>query len=521
MARIGARTLPYLERGLTSGWSCITTTVRKGQTCAVSWTMNTFGVIEGPQGAAARWSSIDWSAVRRRVRRLQARIVKALKAGKWHRVRCLQRLLARSWAAKLLAIKRVCSNRGKHTAGVDGVILATPAQRWRQAQQLNAKDYRPQPLRRIYIPKKNGKRRALGIPTQADRAEQALEQLALDPVSETLADSCSYGFRYGRSTQDAIEACFNALSRRTSAEWILEGDIRACFDKLSHPWLIEHIPTNTGKLRAWLNAGYMEKGAFHPTMEGTPQGGILSPTAANMALDGLERVLEARFRRRHQIHLVRYADDFIITGTSSALLVEEVQPLVEQFLTERGVELAEAKTHIVHIDAGFDFLGFNLRKYHGKLLIKPAPSSVAAVKDKARQILKTGCSQSQGLVIAQLNPVLRGWANYYRHVVSKKVFHDIDSAIWRLTWNWATGRHPRKSRAWVKERYYACRDGLDWVFTDGSATLFRMATIPIHRHIKIRSDANPYDLQDAPYFSERRRRQRNGTPAARPAWLVV
>lgn len=240
--------------------------------------MNTVGIIEGPQGVAEAWSGLDWSMIERHVRRLQARIVKALKAGKWHRVRCLQRLLARSQAAKLLAVKRVCTNRGKRTAGVDGVILATPVQRWRQAQALNAKDDRPQPLRRIYIPKKNGKRRALGIPTQADRAEQALEQLALDPVSETLADSCSYGFRQGRSTQDAIEACFNVLSRRhDSAEWILEGDIRACFDKLSHQWLVEHIPTHRGKLRAWLEAGFMEKGAFQLTTEGTPQGGHSFP----------------------------------------------------------------------------------------------------------------------------------------------------------------------------------------------------------------------------------------------------
>ena len=484
--------------------------------------MSTLGVIEGPQGVADVWSGLDWTACQRHVRRLQARIVKALKAGCWHRVRCLQRLLARSWAAKLLAVKRVCSNRGKRTAGVDGIILTTPAQRWRQAQALNAKDYRPQPLRRIYIPKKNGKRRALGIPTQADRAEQALEQLALDPVSETLADSCSYGFRQGRSTQDAIEACFNALSRRNdSAEWILEGDIRACFDTLSHRWLIEHIPTHRGKLRAWLNAGYMEKGAFQLTMEGTPQGGILSPTAANMALDGLERALKARFRRHHKVHLVRYADDFIITGVSAVLLADEVQPLVEQFLMERGLALSQEKTGIVHIETGFDFLGFNVRKYHGKLLIKPATSSIAAVKDKVRQILKTGTSQSQGLVIQRLNPVIRGWANYYRHVVSKKVFDDIDSAIWRQTWNWATRRHPRKSRAWVKDRYYVCRDGSAWVFTDGSATLFRMSTLPIQRHVKIRRDANPYDPQDADYFLERHRRQRGKTPTAVPTWLIV
>ena len=192
--------------------------------------MNAIGVIEGPQGAAANWSTIDWTRIRRHVSRLQARIVKAVRAGNWHRVRCLQRLLANSFAAKLLAVKRVSSNRGKHTAGVDGVVLKTPAQKWRQSQQLNAKDYKPKPLRRIYIPKKNGKRRPLGIPVQADRAEQALELLALDPVSETLADECSHGFRKERSTQDAMAGCFLALCRRQSAEWILEGDIRGCLD---------------------------------------------------------------------------------------------------------------------------------------------------------------------------------------------------------------------------------------------------------------------------------------------------
>ena len=196
--------------------------------------MYALGVIEGPQGAAALWSNIDWARVRRHVSRLQARIVKAVRAGKWHRVRCLQRLLAGSFAAKLLAVLRVSSNRGKHTAGVDALVLETPAQKWRQAQQLNAKDYKPKALRRIYIPKKNGKRRPLGIPTQADRAEQALELLALDPVSETLADPCSCGFRRERSTQDAMAGCFLALCRRHSAEWVLEGDIRGCLDRCSY-----------------------------------------------------------------------------------------------------------------------------------------------------------------------------------------------------------------------------------------------------------------------------------------------
>jgi RNA-directed DNA polymerase len=483
--------------------------------------MNAVGIIEGLQGAAASWSSIDWTKIRRHVSRLQARIVKAVRAGKWHRVRCLQRLLANSLAAKLLAVKRVSSNRGKRTAGVDGIVLETPAQKWQQAQQLNAKEYKPKPLRRIYIPKKNGKRRALGIPVQADRAEQALELLALDPVSETLADRCSYGFRQGRSAQDAMAACFQALGRQQSAEWILEGDIRGCFDHLDHNWLGEHVLTHQGKLRAWLKAGYLERGMFHPTAEGTPQGGIISPTAANIALDGLAERLKTHFKGRYKVNLVRYADDFIITGVSQTLLEEEVKPLVVQFLTERGLELAEEKTRIVRIDQGFDFLGFNVRKYNGKLLIKPATSSIAAVKEKVREIIGTGKSLPQGVLIRRLNPVIRGWGNYYRHVVSKEVFNDIDYTIWRMTWNWAKRRHPQRARRWVKDRYYTRKEGHEWVFTDGSVDLFRMSSIPIRRHELVRGASNPYDPAHASYFAARRARQRNAAPANAPAWLFL
>jgi RNA-directed DNA polymerase len=480
--------------------------------------MSALGLVEGPLDAAAAWSQLDWARICHSVSRLQARIVKAVNAGQWHRVRSLQRLLANSFAAKLLAVKRVCSNRGKRTAGVDGVVLDTPEARWRQAQQLNAKDYAPQPLRRIYIPKKNGKRRPLGIPAQADRAEQALELLALDPVAECLADSCSQGFRKERSTQDAMAGCFLALCRKHSAEWILEGDIRGCFDELSHCWLLDHIPTHQGKLRAWLKAGFMERGVFHPTVEGTPQGGILSPTAANMALDGLERLLSERLKRRHKVNLVRYADDFVITGATQEVLQDEVKPLVVQFLKERGLELSEEKTRIVHIDAGFDFLGFSFRKYHGKLLIKPAKSSIAAVKGKIRAIIKAGGSLPQDALIRRLSPIIRGWGGYYRHVVSKQVFSDIDHAIWRMTWNWARRRHPQKGRRWIKDRYFAHRKGRDWVFTDGSVTLFRMASIPIRRHVKIQGQANPYDPDWATYF--RRRHVWQGKPiSALLHWL--
>ncbi len=457
--------------------------------------------IEGLPDTAARWQAIEWSTARRHVSRLQTRIVKATKAGQWHQVRSLQRLLTNSFYAKLLAVERVSSSRGARTPGVDGVVLKSPTSKWQQAQRLGIRDYKPQPLRRIYIPKKNGKRRPLGIPTQADRAEQALELLALDPVAECLADPCSYGFRKERSVHDAIARCFGSLARRNMAEWILEGDIRGCFDNISHEWMVDQIPTNKDKLRAWLKAGFLERKVFHPTMAGTPQGGIISPTVANMALDGLS----GRLRRlgRRKVHLIRYADDFIITGATRMLLVKEVQPLVQQFLKERGLELSEEKTHIVHIDDGFDFLGFHLRKYHGKLLIKPSAPGIAAVKDKLRTITKSAGSMPQDILIHRLNPIIRGWAYFYRHVVSKQVFSDIDSAIWHLTWNWARRRHPNKRMTWIKRRYYARLGERDWVFTDGTAMLFRMSSVPIQRHVLIQGSANPYDTEWAQYFAHR------------------
>jgi RNA-directed DNA polymerase len=263
----------------------------------------------------------------------------------------------------------------------------------------------------------------------------------------------------------------------------------------------------------------MERGMFHPTAAGTPQGGIISPTAANMALDGLAGRLKTQLKGQQKVHLVRYADDFIITGVSRAVLEAHVKPLVVQFLKERGLELAEEKTRIVHIDQGFDFLGFNVRKYQGKLLIKPAASSIAAVKERVRGLIRSGKGLPQGVLIHRLNPVIRGWGNYYRHVVSKEIFNDIDHAIWRMTWNWAKRRHPQRAGKWVKERYYSRKEGYDWVFTDGSVDLFRMLSIPIRRHVRIRSASNPYDPAQASYFAARRARHGQEASKRAPEWL--
>lgn len=262
------------------------------------------------------WHAINWHLVQRKVRGLQVRIAQATKEGQWRQVQKLQRLLTHSFAARALAVRRVTENRGKNTPGVDGELWSTPTSKWKAIERLKRTGYRPKPLRRVYIPKANGKRRPLGIPTMLDRAMQALYLLALEPVSETTADRNSYGFRPQRSTADAIEQCFINLSRKNSAEWVLEGDIRGCFDNISHDWLLAHVPMDKQVLQKWLKAGYMESNRLNPTEAGTPQGGIISPVLANLALDGLEKVLEEHFGEKNtkksyktKVNYVRYADD--------------------------------------------------------------------------------------------------------------------------------------------------------------------------------------------------------------------
>jgi RNA-directed DNA polymerase len=311
------------------------------------------------------WHQINWCRTERLVRRLQTRIAQATQQGRWGKVQAWQRLLTHSFSGKALAVRRVTENTGKRTPGVDGTTWKTPEQKAEAIQALRQRGYHPLPLRRVYIPKSSGKLRPLGIPTMLDRAMQALYLLALAPVAETRADPNSYGFRTARGAADAIEACFIALCRSNRAEWILEGDIRSCFDQLSHDWLLAHTPMDKTILRKWLKAGYLEHQRFHPTEAGTPQGGICSPVIATMALDGLERLLAAHFPKggkagKHaKVNLIRYADDFLITGASQDLLEREVKPLVEAFLHERGLELSPEKTVITHVEQGFDLLSPN------------------------------------------------------------------------------------------------------------------------------------------------------------------
>jgi RNA-directed DNA polymerase len=338
-----------------------------------------------------------------------------------------------------------------------------------------------------------------------DRAMQALYLLALAPIAETTADPNSYGFRKERSTADAIEQCFKLLARKESANWILEGDIKSCFDRISHDWLQAHVPTDKGLLHKWLKAGFMEQAILYPTDEGTPQGGIISPVLANWALDGLEVRLRERFALKRgksnlKVHLVRYADDFIVTGSSRELLEQEVQPLIEDFLQQRGLELSAEKTHVTHIENGFDFLGQNVRKYQGKLLITPAATSVKTLLNHVREIIKANRQTTAGKLIAQLNPIIRGWTNYHRHVVSAKTFSDVRRAIFQTIWRWAQRRHPTKGKQWIKQKYFQSFGGQQWVSfglvegrkgTTRTIRLFDASQVPIRRHIKIRGEANP------------------------------
>lgn len=451
------------------------------------------------------WQSIDWKRANKIVNGMQARIVKAVKAGDWNKVRSLQRLLARSFAAKLLAVKRVTSNRGKNTPGVDGIKWKSPARKLREARRLNLKSYKTQPLLRKFIPKDNNKKRPLGIPTFKDRAEQALELMALDPVAECLADGMSNGFRKFRSTHDAIGACYNALRLKGSPIWILEGDIKGCFDNFDHSWMLDNIRTNKRKLRMWLKAGCMENALLTPTTKGTPQGGIISPTLANMALDGIEPLLKANFGRKHKIHFVRYADDFIITGATRQILHDKVKPMVIEFLKSRGLELSEHKTKITHINDGFDFLGFNVRKYSGKLLIKPAKPKIKRFLQKVKHIIKANCSATTSLLIEKLNSVIRGWGYYYRFVISKKIFSYVDHRIWEMIWRWARRRHPNKGLKWIKSKYFQQEGYRNWVFKEKGErhALFLLSSIPIRRYIKIIAEANPYDVLWHEYFERR------------------
>ena len=485
-----------------------------------------------PAGAASDtavdWHSINWKKVYRTVRRLQVRIVKAVREGKWHKVKALVYLLTHSFSGRALAILRVVNNAGAKTPGVDGVTWTAedcgPA-----FTRLRRRGYRPQPLRRVYIPKSAGRKRPLGIPTMIDRAQQALSLLGLDPIAETQADGHSYGFRLERCCADAIAQCHLLLGNPHGPEWILEGDIKSCFDRIGKEWLIEHIPMDKEVLRRWLEAGYLEEGVVHPTTAGTPQGGIISPVLANCTLDGLQALLASHFpagrKQKPKVHLVRYADDFIITGSSRFLLEHKVKPLVAQFLKERSLELAHEKTRITHIDDGFDFLGQTIRRYRcGKVLVKPSRRNVRTFLEKIRETIRASGSWTAGELIHRLNQQIKGWAMYHRYAASKRTFTLVDQEIFRKIRRWCHRRHPSKSWKWLRTKYFRHQGHRHWIFhgtlpdKDGKGiplSLMEAGRVPVRRYVKIQSAAHPYDPVWEPYLEERLYWQLEGTLAGK------
>ncbi|MEZ9358456.1 group II intron reverse transcriptase/maturase [Vibrio cyclitrophicus] len=461
---------------------------------------------------SAQWQAINWKAVEARVLKLQMRIAKATREGKHGKAKALQWILTHSRSAKLFAIKRVSQNKGSKTPGIDGVIWNTDARRMNAVNQLSRKAYQAKPLKRIYIPKKNGKLRPLGIPCMIDRAQQALHLLALEPVSETLADLNSYGFRTNRSTADAVSQCFKCLALKRSAKWVLEGDIKACFDKIGHQWLMDNITVDKRMLEQWLKSGYVDKGLFYDNDEGTPQGGIISPTLMLMTLAVIEQQIKSTaLKKGARANFIGYADDFVVTCSSKEVLVNDIKPLIAGFLAERGLALSEEKTKITHIDDGFDFLGFNHRKYKGKLLIKPSKSNTLLFLRNLRGLIKKHATIPVNDLIKLINPKLRGWANYYRHCVAKQIFGYVGHKLFQALWHWAVRRHPTKSKDWVVHKYFLNRKG-QWQFhgwqkimnMDCHFNLFQIAKVPIERHVKIRSAATPFDPQYQEYLAKRK-----------------
>lgn len=464
-----------------------------------------------------QWNKIDWNKAQKHVNRLQVRITKAVKEGKWHLVKRLQYLITHSYYARLLATKIVSQNKGKRTAGIDGETWSSPEAKMKAALALTDKKYNAKPLRRVYIEKYgSNKKRPLGIPTMYDRAMQSLYALALNPIAEATGDRTSFGFRKFRSTHDACNQVFNCMCHKNSPDWVLEGDIKGCFDNISHQWLLDNVPMDKSVLRQFLKAGYVFNRHLFPTESGTPQGGIISPILANLTLDGIENIITDKYHRnssgtingnhagKFKVNFVRYADDFIVTAKSEEIAIE-VKELVKDFLNGRGLELSDEKTIITHIDNGFEFLGWNFRKYKGKLLVKPSKKSIDKVTEKISNIINMGKAWPQEALIDSLNPIIIGWSNYHQSVVSKEIFHKLDSRIWNMLWHWAKRRHNGKSNNWIADKYWHTVGRRNWVFSIDDKQLKFLYDTKIVRHTLLKLDKNPY--LDIEYFVSRKLKQ--------------
>lgn len=473
-------------------------------------------VVERLTGAASnlgnKWKAIDWQKVKAMIKRLQMRIAKAVREGKFRKAKILQWLLTHSFYAKLLAVKTVTTNKGARTSGTDGVIWNTPRKKMMGALSLKRSGYKANPLRRIEVPKKDGSKRPLGIPTIRDRAMQALYLLSLLPAAETTADHNSYGFRPYRACRDAIGQCFCSLAKSYSPKWILDADIKACFDGIDHDWLMQNIPVDKWMLKQWLKCGYIQNKKLFPTVSGTPQGGVISPALANMTLDGLEKAVKSSCRSRTKVNFIRYADDFVCTAADKEMIENNILPAINEFLKPRGLILSAKKTQIVRIEDGFDFLSQNIRKHGNKLIMTPSTKALKRFLGNVRAIIKSRKGLKADELINRLNPIIRGWSVYHRNIQSAETFAKADTIIFNAVWNWARRKHPNQSAGWIKRKYFSL-SGKKWVFSckikdkQGNKRvleLLRVSSTKLLRYIKIKGEANPFDDKYKDYFRMRR-----------------
>jgi RNA-directed DNA polymerase len=481
----------------------------------------------GPKDDVMNWAEIDWPGVDDDVRRLRQRIFTATRDGDLKRVRNLQKLMLRSRANARHSVRRVTQiNAGRHTAGVDGRVVLDDPGRAELAHQIQhcGRSYTPSPVRRVYIPKANGKQRPLGIPVIVDRALQARAANALEPEWEARFEARSYGFRAGRGCHDAITAIFQTMKGPVpQRRWILDADLAAAFDRIDHQHLLTMIGLFPAReqVRQWLTAGVVEREQFTPTLEGTPQGGVISPTLLNIALHGTEKAAGVRYHPDHTVNaghalpgtpvVVKYADDLLVMCVSREQ-AQTVQQQLSEWLAPRGLTFNESKTAIVGLDAGFDFLGFNIRRYsNGKLLIKPSKAAVKRVRLRLAAEVKALHGANAQAVIARLNPIIRGWAAYYRTAVSKEIFSSLDAHVWQLTWRWAMRGHPNKPKRWVQARYFGAFHSTRkdrWLFGDRDTGryLAKFAWTPIVRHRMVKGASSVDDPLLTGYWAERRRR---------------
>lgn len=481
----------------------------------------------GPEGRTGTdWDAIDWRKADRIVRNLRHRIFRAAQANDLRRVHSLQKLMLRSYSNVLMSVRRVTQvNAGKNTPGVDKVVVKTPAARGQLVDYLaTCQPWRAKPVRRVYIPKSNGKQRPLGIPTVLDRALQARVKQALEPFWEAKFEGSSYGFRPGRSCHDAIEKIYLLARPNKRKKWVVDADIKGAFDNIDHNFLLKTLGEVPGRelVRQWLKAGVMEDGAFQDTETGTPQGGVISPLLLNVALHGMETILDVKHKRSGEIAgkraVVRYADDFVVFCESQEDAQRVKDRILPPWLAERGLSLSEEKTRIVHLTEGFDFLSFNVRHYHAprttrtgfKLLIKPSKKAITRKRQELRETWLRLIGLNVVAVLRKLNPIIRGWANYHRTVVASEVFQRMDDWMHRRAWRYAKRMHPNKSRKWRNQRYWGKlnleRDDR-WVFGDKrrGGYLLKFRWFKIVRHELVRGTASPDDPSLRDYWWTRRK----------------